>query len=550
MSLPTSTSLAASLAAQPLALLFLTIGVGAFFARLQWRGVGLGVAAVLFVGLALGAWGGAGFELPAMVGNVGLVLFVYAIGLESGAPFVRMARKNGLALAALGLTAIAPLAAAAWLAVRWLGVRPELAAGMFCGAGTNTPALAAVAQQVPDPALAGLATVGYALAYPLGVLVPLVVAEAALRLGHADIAADVRRAEALTGTTSEPPHASSLVVQDPATIGHKIGTGPLAELPVRISRVQRDDHIVVPNGETVLARGDVLHVVGTAEALAAASAVVGPEAAPGADPEAAHEAVNFRRVILSNHALAGRRVDELDFDPAWEAVVTRVRRGDLDFVPTRATLLELGDRVRVVARPEALEAISRHLGDSSRALGELDLVPLAAGLVLGVALGAVRLPVGGGLAVQLGVAGGPLLVALVLGAISRTGPINWRLPPTTSLAVKQLGLAIFLSYVGLRAGHQFAAALTPQSVALMALAGAATLAAALLLVLGARFMLRFDWVSALGALAGGQTQPALLAYAQERSRSDVCSVSYAAMLPACMFGKIVVAQLLTYWLVP
>lgn len=532
----------------PLGILFLTIGAGYLLSQIRVRGVGLGVATVLFVGLALGAWGGEAFELPEFVSQLGLLLFVYAIGLEAGPGFFRILRQKGLSLALLTLAAIAGAAGLTWLTAHVLGLDPAIATGLFCGSLTNTPALAAVNEALRGTPAAALPTVGYSIAYPLGVLVPLLLAELTLRMSRVDVTAAAREAERDAGEESEPASARNLRVTNPEWVGPTLASLPLAELGIRISRIQRGGHVMVATEGTALQAGDVVHVVGSPEHLAQAESLIGPEAMEEPGPESRRDQVDFRRIILSNPRLVGRRLGELALNKRWEAVVTRVRRGDLDFVPSDDTVLERGDRLRVVARTDQMPEVARYFGDSFKGISETDFLSLSLGALLGVGLGMLRVPLPGGMQLQLGLAGGPLIVALFLGRLGRTGPIIWSLPLAANQALRQLGLVLFFAAVGLRAGRHFAAALSAQGPELVAAGAIATFGASAILLWGAMALLKVNWVTAAGLMAGGQTQPALLSFAADRSRSDAPNRAYAAIMPLAMIGKILGAQLLLWWL--
>jgi len=535
-----------ALAVQPLLLLFLTVGLGYLLSLIKIRGIGLGVAAILFAGLGLGMWGGHAFELPELISQLGLLLFVYAIGVHAGPLFFRILRKSGLGLTLLALVTISATGAAAAAAVRAFGISPELAIGLFCGAVTNTPALAAVSESLRGTPGALLPTVGYSIAYPLGVALPILIAELALQVGKVDMRKAVKQAEQSTSEHHGTPSACNLTVSSDLLIGRSLAETPLAQLPVRVSRIQRGDAVMVARPETVLEAGDFLRVVGTEEDLARARDLAGGMASEDAGLELRRDPVDFRRMILSTPRLVGRKLGEIELERRFEAVVTRVRRGDQDFVPTPETVLERGDRLRVVARRDQMPEISRYLGDSSRAFSETDFLSLSVGIVLGVLLGLIKVPLPGGGSLHLGLAGGPLVVALVLGWLGRTGPLIWSLPPAANLAFRQLGLVLFFSAVGLRAGGNFAAALAHQGPLLIAVGAGLTLLATGLLLGGAMVVLRMDWVRAAGALAGGQTQPALLSFAGDRSHSEAPNVVYTAIMPTAMIAKILVAQILLW----
>lgn len=539
-------SLREALAAQPLLLLFLTIGLGYLLSLIKLKGIGLGVAAVLFAGLGLGMWGGRAFELPELVSQFGLLLFVYAIGVQAGPLFFRILRKSGLGLTLLALVTVAATGAAAAWSVRLFGISPELGIGLFCGAVTNTPALAAVSESLRGTPGALLPTVGYSIAYPLGVALPILLAEMFLHLGKVDMPTAVKQAESSTSEHHGAPAVCNLEVRSEGMIGKPLSETPLFKLPVRVSRLMRGEDVMVARPETVLAAGDILRVVGTEEDLVKARELVGGEVKDVPGLEFRRDPVDYRRMIVSTPRLVGRKLGEIELEKRFEAVVTRLRRGDQDFVPTLDTVLERGDRLRVVARRDQMPEIATYLGDSSRAFSETDFLSLSLGIVMGILLGIIRFPLPGGGSVHLGLAGGPLVVALVLGWLGRTGPLIWSLPPAANLAFRQLGLVLFFSAVGLRAGGNFAVALAQQGPLLIAIGAGITLLATLILLGGAMWVLRMDWVSAAGALAGGQTQPALLTFADDRSHSEAPNVVYTAIMPTAMIAKILVAQILLW----
>lgn len=530
----------------PLVVLFLTIGLGYLLSHLKFRGVGLGVATVLFVGLAMGAWGGKAFELPEIVSQFGLLLFVYAIGLEAGPAFFRVLRRRGLGLAGLAIVAVVLAAGISILAAKFLGLDPGLAVGVFCGSLTNTPALAAVNEALRGTSGALAPTVGYSISYPLGVILPILLVEFTLRSRRIDLRREARSAELQAGHFTEPPTARNFRVTNEAAVGVPIGQLPLAHMPLRISRVMRGDELSVATAATVLALGDMVHVVGPRSALDEARELIGPEVADAPSHLSRREEVDFRRMILSNPKLVGHPLAELGLDQDFEATVTRLRRGDRDFVPTADTILERGDRLRIVARADQMDRVAKYIGDSFRGISEMDFLSLSVGMVLGLLLGMIRVPLPGGISLHLGLAGGPLLVALFLGWRGRTGPFIWSLPLAANLALRQLGLVMFFAAVGLRSGGHFAQAFATQGPLLLMVGAVVTVGSAIVLLWGSMWLLKQDFVSATGHLAGGQTQPALLTFAGERAQSEAPNAAYVAIMPTAMIAKILVAQLLLW----
>jgi putative transport protein len=293
----------------------------------------------------------------------------------------------------------------------------------------------------------------------------------------------------------------------------------------------------------VLAPGDVIVVVGPEPMVSRFTGDTGRRSDRHLPLDRSH--VDFRRVVVSNRRLAGRHLGDLDLTHRYGVVPTRVRRGDDDLVASDDFELELGDRVRVVGPTDRLAEAARFLGDSERRVGEVDALGFALGATLGTALGAATLHVGS-IDLTLGVAGGPLVVGLVLGVLSRTGPVTWQIPHGANQVLRQLGILMFLACAGLASGTAFADAVVTRHGAALAAAGAvvATVFAAVV-PLAVTVLARRDAVETAGMLAGIETQPAALAYGVDRTGGDErVSRAYAVVFPAAMLAKVVIVQLL------
>ena len=526
-------SVADTLATNPVLLLLVTIAAGLVVGSVRVGGFSLGVAAVLFAGIAIGALDDR-FVLPDAIWVLGLSLFVYLVGLSSGPGFVTALRRRGLAANGLVVGAVVTASLVAVAGHELLGLSAARAAGTFAGGETNTPALAAAVEALKGKAgfdkLAAEPIVGYSLSYPLGVLLPLLVVWLALRRARG------------RGTRPVPP----LVVQT-VLVEHPVGT--LEEVrgrhrgAVAFGRLQRDVHVQAASATLAPVRGDLLSVVGPREEVDAVVDELGHRAPD--EIELDRHDLDYRRMAVSSRRVAGRRIRDLDLGSRFGASATRLRRGDLDLVADPETQLELGDRIRIVAPPSRMKEIAQFFGDSYRALAEIDLLAFSLGMAAGLALGAVTVPVPGG-GFSLGSAGGPLVVGLVLGALGRTGPFVWQPPYTAALTLRQLGMVLFLAGIGLRAGPAFASAIAKPSALLVIATGfAVTTAAVLVFMVGATRLLRLPTRTLIGTLAGMQTQPAVLAYAcNELEDEREVSLGYASVLPLAMITKIVIAQIL------
>ena len=529
------------LAGSPLLLLFTVAGLGYLLGKIRVGGFSLGVSAVLFAGIAVGSLDPR-LRLPEIVHLFGLVAFVYVVGLGSAPGFFASLRRRGLQASALALGCVVVAALLVAMIAPVLGLSSATAAGLFAGATTNTPALAAVIDALGEAGDQAGPVLGYSLAYPFGVLGVLATIAFVPRVFKIDLAQEKVAADDAPGLGVRVESATVLVDRDLP----EMSAGFLRErlgLRVVFSRVRRGDRLAVVTDDFVLHRGDEVGIVGEPAPIAVAIEKLGRAIDERLDAD--RSAIDFRRIVVSNAALAVRSIAALALGRRFGAVITRVRRGDDELVADPSLVLELGDAVRVVAPRERLPAIGRFLGDSQRALAEIDVISFSLGIGLGLVLGQLPIPLPGDRSFTLGFAGGPLVIGLVLGRIGRTGPLVWTLPHAAGMTLRQVGLVLFLAGIGTRSGWAFAEALRQGGVLdVIALGMLVTLAVGwLALVIGHR-LLRIPASVVIGMIAGIQTQPADLAFACERTRNEVPAMGYAAVYPIATIAKIVLAQLL------
>ena len=535
----------------PLLLLVIVSALGYLLGQIEVRGSRLGVAAVMFVGLGFGALDPR-LQLPEFTTLLGLVLFVYAIGLSSGPGFFAALRRKGVRdnLLAVGiLVAAAGLAATAlWV----LDLKQTVAAGLFAGSLTNTPALAAVLEQVQAMAppelvetVASEPVVGYSIAYPVGILGVIAAILLTQKLWNVDYAAEAERMDTGDAATGQNLQSTSVLVTNKSVRGKTIRElMEQNDWDVVFGRVGRTGgRQELAEAETEINPGNVVSVVGTRDAVRPVVQALGEPA--NEQLEKSRETYDFRRIFVSNPDVTGRPIHELRFLQQVGAIVTRVRRGDVEWLVDADTVLELGDRVRVVARPEDMQAISDRFGDSYKSLSEVNLLTFNLGLTAGLLLGMVPFPLPGGLEFKLGLAGGPLLVGLVLGKLGRTGPLVWYLPYSANLLLRQLGLVLFFAGVGTRAGYAFFETLASGAGLTLFLAGSVItcLTAVATLTIGYQ-LLKIPMSRLIGMLAGLHTQPAVLSYALQQTDNEIPNLGYATIFPVATIAKIILAQIL------
>jgi len=538
-------------AENPLLLFFTVIGLGYLVGEIKIFGFSLGVSAVLFVGIAFGALDRR-LALPDYIYIIGLVLFVYAVGLQSGPSFFASFQKRGMhinGMAALLIAVGGLVTVALW---KILGISASSAAGLFCGALTSTPALAATVEtakslsaNLPRDAAdlnASSPVVTYGLAYPFGVLGVLLWSFVFVKIFKIDFAKE--EAARLRETGSDVIVSRTFNITNPAVDGKSAAEALqlLGQPAFTLSRIQKGELIEIAGPDTILSRGDRIVAVGTHDALERARILFGEES-PDHLP-LGNTGIDFRRIFVSHPSVVGRRIHELNLEKEFGATITRLRRGDVDFVPSPDTILELGDRIRVVTRLENLDRITKYFGDSMKAISETDFLSISFGIVLGAMVGMIPIPLAHGMSFELGFAGGPLVVALILGRLERTGPILWALPFNANLVLRQTGLVFFLAGIGTKAGFGFGTIFQSGGWELIAAGALITTCVVVLTVIVSYKYLKFPMSAVVGIVAGMSTQSACLAYANQQTQNDQPNIWYATVYPASMIAKIIVAQVI------
>lgn len=512
----------------PLLLISALLLVGALLGQFRIASASLGPAAVLFVALGLTAYAGTRgitLEVPEILGSFGLVLFTYAIGISSGPSFFGSLKRGWpVMLSTVGIFAV--VGVIAHFIGSAMGLPRAVIAGTYAGALTNTPALAAAGQAAGS---AELPAVGYSISYLWGVVGMILAASFALsRQG----AARTRKPRLEQRTVRIDRHANPTISE------------LTAEHPgVTVSRVHQEGGVMeVADPRHRMLQNELISVIGEPDAIAAVVDRLGHVSS--------HDIIGDRtfldsnRVTLSVAAYSGKRISQLELRDKFGAQVSRVRRGDVDMVVTDHFRVQSGDRLRVVAPHDQMVAIRQYLGDSERGFSDINPAGLALGLTIGVAIGLIQIPLPSG-SFTLGSAAGTLVVGLIFGRLARIGRLPVGMPSAASHAISSIGMLVFLAYAGTRAGAQLVDAVTSDLGWKIALLGfIITCAAALMLLIAGRLQ-KTDWVRLSGQLAGSQTQPAVMAFANTRTDFDNrVALGYALVYPAAMVGKILLTQAL------
>jgi putative transport protein len=535
------------LISNPLLYLFVIAAIGYPLGRIKVCGCSLGVAAVLFVGLAFSSLH-PDLKLPEIIYVLGLALFVYTIGLTSGPGFVASLRREGLRDNLFAVAILLTAFLLTLLASAAINLKPTLRAGLFAGSLTNTPALAGILdtikhyapkanldQLIAEPAIA------YSIAYPMGVVGILLAILLAQKLWKIDYDLEIRGIREFA-SAGKPIVARTLRV----TRATKETLGEIHsrnKWNVVFARIKHGEHLAVATEDKKVEAGDLLEIVGTEDELDLVSPFFGELS--GEHIERDKSELEMRRIFVSNQDALGKKLKNLKIGQRFGAVVTRVRRGDMDMVVRDEVLLEPGDRVRVVCPRNRMAAVSAFFGDSYRAVSEVDILTFSLGLALGLLVGILPIPLPGGLTLRIGFAGGPLLAGLVLGAVERTGPLVWSIPYGANMTLRQTGIILFLAGIGTRAGYAFVSTFSQSGGMSIFLAGAAITFTTSMLTLAIGYkILKIPFAILTGMAAGLHTQPSALGFALEQAGNDLPNIGYSAVFPTATILKIILAQIL------
>jgi putative transport protein len=526
---------------------------GMALGSIKVRGAGLGSAGVLFAGIVTGHFGeSVDAGTLDFVKEFGLILFVFTIGLQLGPGFFAALRRQGPRMNALAAAIVVLGAVSAPLAGWIAGFDPAAVLGIFSGASINMPSLGAATQTLstlPDiaPDRLALPALASAVTFPTAIVASLA---AVLVLKHAfriDPAREAREFAEDQRGRREPIERRTLVVTNPNLDGVHIDSIPgRLETGVTVSRLQHGGTVSVATDHAPLEKGDRLVAVGTRAGLDQFERVVG-ERSPD-DLVAMSGDVTFRRVAVTAADVLGKSVGELDLDDRFGVAVTRITRADLEMTAVPGVRLQFGDVVQVVGREADLNRAAAALGNSLKELNETHFIPLFIGMFLGIVVGTLPITVPGlPQPVRLGLAGGPLLVALVIGRFGRIGRLASHMPVNANLAFREFGIALFFAAVGLAAGPTFFETVFSPTGGQWMLAGACVTALPLVAVGSlARAVWRMNFVTLGGLLAGSMTAPPVLTFANELSGSDAPTVAYAMVYPLTMLLRVLTAQALTF----
>ncbi len=522
--------------------------VGVLLGKLPFGRIKLGIAGVLFAGLLAGHFG-TEFDHHVLhfIKEFGLILFVYSVGVEIGPRFLSSFRNNGMKLNLLAMSLVT-LGFVTTVGIKMgFNINMPTSVGMLCGAVTNTPSLGAaqslIADQMSDGEILAQNTgMAYAIAYPFGIIGIIITMYAVRYLFRINVDDEIKIHKKETEAQNQRIKAVNIVVTNPNLDGKTIKfIKQSLENRFVFSRISRDGIFLIPDKNEIVKSGDIIYGLALEEHFPDLDLAVGTVSLTPIYEHA--EPLAMRHIILTNRTLAGKKIGDTKFSELFSASITRIFRGETEIIANPSNTIEFGDTLRIIGARDKMDEIAKFLGNSIHSLAHPNILPLFIGILLGILLGSIPVFIPGLPApAKLGLAGGPLIIALLLGHKGRIGKLDFYMTPGANKYIRELGIILFLACVGIGSGKHFWATLCDGGIQLMALSALITFVPLLIVGISGR-LLKLNYLTICGMLSGSMTDPPALEFANSIAPSQAQSSAYAMVYPLTMFLRILFAQI-------
>jgi len=518
--------------------LFTIVAIGVLLGRIKIFGLSLDVSAVIFVALVFGHYG---IIIPVDFQYLGLVLFIFTIGIQAGPGFFESFKKDGRQLAIFATFLLLTGGIITILMISVFNIDENIAVGLFTGALTSTPGLAAAIDYTGSP----LASIGYGVGYPFGVIGVILFIRFLPRIINVSLQKSEESYNFKMNEDFPEVIWKNFIVENENIFSKSIG-----ELRIRIitkaviSRVVHNGTAITPTAKTVLHKGDLIKAVGTKEALQNVEIIIGSSSKEEIplDPK-----YDVRSVLVTNKKVVNKTIGQINSLYTYHATITRIRRSGINISPTPNSKIRFGDKLVIACNKANMDRISEVFGNDQKRLSDTDILPVALGIILGVLVGKINIALGS-FSFSPGLTGGVLIIALVLSRIGKTGPILWTMTGAANQLIRQFGLILFLAAVGTGAGARIVDTFKEYGFELFAYGAAITILPMFLSGLLGKWFFKMNLLTLLGAISGSMTSTPGLAAADSMTETNAHSIAYATVYPVAMVLLIVVVQLITLFL--
>ncbi len=515
--------------------LLIIISAGILIGKIKIKGISLDLSGVLLSALILGHFG---FELSKEFLNLGLLLFVFTVGMQAGPGFFDSFKKQGRQFLLFAFVIIATTSIVSYLIRELTGIDKALNVGIFAGAMTSSPGLAAATDVSESP----LVSIAYGLSYPIGLIGVVLAVNIFPKIFKINVQNEEKKYFASLKDEYPDVFGRTFEVSNP-----NINNKSLKEINLRgitnctASRCMKQDKSFIPNGDTILHTGCLIRLVGTEQDLKKAELLFGKPV----DKEIPLSLdYDIRWLVVTNKKVINKSYKSINIAETFNAQVVRIRRSGIDITPTPSTVFKFGDKLMIAGQKEGVNNVAKVLGNDEKRLSETDLLPLFLGLLIGILIGKIEIPFFGLFNFKLGYTGGALLSGLILSRLGKTGPVLWTLSATANQLLRKIGLTFFLAVVGTSAGKELIATLADKGFTLIWISFVLTFLPIIIGILMGKYIFKMNFLTLLGLITGVMTSTPGLGAVQSKSDTNAAPVAYATVYPFALVLVIIFAQIL------
>ncbi|MFP4449277.1 MAG: aspartate:alanine exchanger family transporter [Bacteroidales bacterium] len=514
---------------------FIIVAAGVALGKLKIKGISLDISAVIFVALVFGHYG---FQVPEIFQKIGLILFMFSVGIQAGPGFFDSFKRTGKILISLAFLIII-IASLITITMSYIwDIDFRLAVGLFTGALTSTSGLAAAIESTQS----SLSSIGFGIAYPFGVIGVILFARLSPKLFKVNIKEEEQKYQQEIHSDHPDLITKNYLVENPRIFGKTLHDLNLRAMTnTNISRIIKEGDVLQALGSAVLEKGDILRAVGTEEDLNKLVYIVGKETEVDMPQKSR---IVVRKFLVTNKEVINKSLKELGLLARYNATATTIRRSGIDIIPRANSKLRFGDKVTITIPEDNVKDLGKLLGDSREKMDELNFLPIALGILIGILIGELTIPLFGDIEFKLGLTGGVLVSALVLSKIGKTGNIVWNVSGTINQFLRKLGLIFFLAAVGTSAGEHLVSTIQESGIRFLLTGVVITLVPMILSISIGFYLFKINFLTLIGALTGSMTSTPALSAVEPMTDSNAPQVAYATVYPFALVLLIITSQLL------
>ena len=514
---------------------FTIIAIGIAIGNIKIKGISLDLSAIIFVALIFGHYG---IKMPIIFQQIGLILFMFSIGIQAGPGFIQSFKKQGIVLISLALIVGISAASLTVLLSYIFNINSDVATGLFAGALTSTSGLAVAIESTNSP----MASIGFGIAYPFGTIGIILFARLSPKIFKVNINKEEENFEKDVHSNHPDLINKNYIVENTNIFGKNLKELQLRSISnTNISKIMHNNTVLYPTCKTILNQNDIIRACGTEEDLEKLILIIGNETNKIIPVS---KKIKIRKFLVTNKKVITKSLGALGLHNNYNATVTSIRRSGIEITPKANSRLRFGDKLTIALPEENLHNLENLFGNSRKKLDELDFLPIAIGILIGIILGQIKIHLWSGFDIKLGLTGGVLISALILSNIGKTGNIIWNISGTNNQFLRRLGLIFFLATVGTNSGEQLFSTLQTSGPKLLFVGATITMLPMVLVMLIGKYLFKINFLTLVGALTGSMTSTPALSAVEPITKTNAPQIAYATVYPFALIVIIILCQIL------